>query len=717
MGYDKLLSFFTKNLHTNIVEDLYDKPTIVTNHIYFDMNFIIYNGINTIENDINTIYMIIFSIPYTDIEYINKKLHHIFNTYHWKKVLEIKNIDMFEILDGNNIEDILLRFKSFIDMNSDTLLYYIIINFIEQNITLNHPLQFIRSINLFLDGIPTYGKILEQRNRRMKKYLDSKNRKKIFNQHFDKIILNLVTEDDITYDYFEWIKYLYSYDKSMGPFSESMIQLSLFVVNELKKIFINICITMSNSTQAGEADYKIFKHIKDNKVDCEITIHSCDSDFIYLIIWYQLLFCNDINLMLIYYTNISNKTFNKTFNKTLIRGKKINTELLEKYKTINNINTDVNTNIIFDLLFIILMFGNDIIPSSYELGTELNLKILFETHYDLYKKENFIIVINNKCIINFINLSKWLISIKNRNSFSLIILSRFYKLPYNLITCMTEKHNLIGVVDKVIVPYCIKSLENTNSLDECDFRKKLKSNIPYINEPYDINLCDYLDMNSDDFGFILSNRGYDITNNSYQTLYNKTINTANINTVNECNMQFKKFFTNIKSCEKDYINMTKDYNVKQYIIALIYSSLIFFYDFDLYTPTLLFYCSDMYAPSLSSIIDFITTNDMNNLQNECLYNMKQPVTYFNPISHHFFITPYLLDSMYIESVTEIINIESFLNIIDTYIPGIWYRENENFVLKDIDPIIFIKLSNDMIKLYQDVIITKLFKNCDNLITI
>ena len=193
------------------------------------------------------------------------------------------------------------------------------------------------------------------------------------------------------------------------------------------------------------------------------------------------------------------------------------------------------------------MFGNDIIPSSYELGTELNLKILFETHYDLYKKENFIIVINNKCIINFINLSKWLISIKNRNSFSLIILSRFYKLPYNLITCMTEKHNLIGVVDKVIVPYCIKSLENTNSLDECDFRKKLKSNIPYINEPYDINLCDYLDMNSDDFGFILSNRGYDITNNSYQTLYNKTINTANINTVNECNMQFKKFFTNIKN--------------------------------------------------------------------------------------------------------------------------------------------------------------------------
>ena len=49
MGYDKLLSFFTKNLSNNIIEDLY-KPTIVANHIYFDMNFLVYSSIFNIEN-------------------------------------------------------------------------------------------------------------------------------------------------------------------------------------------------------------------------------------------------------------------------------------------------------------------------------------------------------------------------------------------------------------------------------------------------------------------------------------------------------------------------------------------------------------------------------------------------------------------------------------------------------------------------------------------
>ena len=716
MGYDKLLSFFTKNLHNSIVDDLYDKPLNVTNHIYFDMNFIIYNSINNIENDINAIYMIIFSIPYTDIMYINKKLHIIFNTYHWKKVLEVSNINMYEILDGNNINDILKQFKLFIDNNSTFLLYYNIVNLIHQSIILNHPLQFIRSINLFIDGIPTYSKIIEQRKRRMKKYLDSKNRKKLFNNYFDNINKNLITEDNITYDYFEWIKHLYSYDKSMGPFSPSMIKLSSFILIELKIIFNNINVTINNSNIAGESDYKIFKHIKDNMIDCDITIHSCDSDFIYMIIWYQLLFCNnnnDINLMLIYYTKSTNIS-----NKILIQAKKINISLLEKYKIINNINNEININIIFDLLFIIMMFGNDIIPPSYELGIELNLKILFETHYNLYKNDNFIITLNNICIINFINLSKWLIYIKNRNSFSLIILSRFYNLPYNIINGLTEKYNLINIIDKVIIPYCINNTD-INTIDESDFRKTLKSTIPYVQETCiaDINLFDYMDMSSTDYGLILYNRGYNITPNSYQTLYNMIAHTAHNNTTNEYNMQYNKFFSNIKNCTKEYEKMTENYNVKQYIMTLIYSSLILFYDFDLYTPTSLFYCSNNYAPSLDGIINFITTNDMNKLHQECILKMKEPCEYFNPISHHFFITPYLLEKTYIDSMIEIKHIESFINIINTKIPGIWYKEGELFILKDIDPLVFIKLSNDLIKLYQDPIMTKIFKNCNNTITL
>ena len=94
MGFDKLLSFFTKNLQNNIVEDLYNKPIVVANHIYFDMNFMIYNSIATIENDINTIYQLIFGLPYTDINIINLKLNTIMNSSYWKKTM---NSDIFTI--------------------------------------------------------------------------------------------------------------------------------------------------------------------------------------------------------------------------------------------------------------------------------------------------------------------------------------------------------------------------------------------------------------------------------------------------------------------------------------------------------------------------------------------------------------------------------------------------------------------------------------------
>jgi hypothetical protein len=60
------------------------------------------------------------------------------------------------------------------------LLGWYIYNSINHHIMTTHPIHFIKSINIFYDGIPTYSKILEQRRRRMKNYLDSKNRKIIF---------------------------------------------------------------------------------------------------------------------------------------------------------------------------------------------------------------------------------------------------------------------------------------------------------------------------------------------------------------------------------------------------------------------------------------------------------------------------------------------------------------------------------------------------------
>ena len=95
MGFDKLLSFFTKNLQNSMIEDLYNKPTVVANHVYYDMNFIVYNSISNIETDINNIYMLLFALPYTNIDIIKNRLASILDSHYWFYVLNTSKIRVY----------------------------------------------------------------------------------------------------------------------------------------------------------------------------------------------------------------------------------------------------------------------------------------------------------------------------------------------------------------------------------------------------------------------------------------------------------------------------------------------------------------------------------------------------------------------------------------------------------------------------------------------
>jgi len=633
MGFDKLISFFNKNF-SNISEELFDIP--------------------------NKIIMIILGVSYTDINIINEKLKKIFDKFHWSKM----NVCMNDILDGDNIDEILIKFKQFLDDNVNELLAWYLYNNLNHQIISTHPIQFIKSINLFFDGIPTYAKIIEQRRRRVKNYLESKNRKNLFNQYFKNIVNSIIVEDDIMFDYFDWINNFYTFDKSLGPFSPILINLSEFINIKMNENYKNIKIYISNSINNGESDYKIFKHIIDENVDCLIAVHSCDSDFIFLILWYQLISTTkyiDTHLMFINYNN----------NKTVYFGKKIMNSILDKYATINNINEDVSINVIFDFLALLLLFGNDIIPISYELGPELSLKQIFETHYSLYSNSQSIINLNNMNIINFTNLAKWLYNIKSSNSLSVIILNRFYKMNYNNILLLVEKHKTLNEISKNI---------------------------------------------NDDL--IIQNKSFYIENNTYQTLYNYIMFEAENMIDYEFNRNYKMFYNDLKDANNEYIKITKNVNIKNYLTQYISLNQIFFLNFNLYTPFNTIFCDDNIAPSIDMIIQFINLNDMNNLQkttNDTLKKFNNEI-YFNSISHHLFITPYILDSSHFNNLN-LKYIESLMNVISNKINGIWldYNNVDIFNLKKIDTYIFINLCNELIRFYQDNFIDRFFIDNNKLI--
>ena len=464
---------------------------------------------------------------------------------------------------------------------------------------------------------------------------------------------------------------MYSFDKSLGPFSSVLIYLSNFINTKMTESYKNILIYTDSSINNGESDYKIFKHIVDQKNDCSIAIHSCDSDFIFLITWYQLLSTvkhNDTNIIFINYNNQENG-----YNKTIYFAKKIINSILDKYSNINSMSEDVSINIVFDFLSLLLLFGNDIMPPSYELGSELSLKQLFETHYSLYIESSFIINLNNINIVNFINLAKWLENIKNTNSFPIIILNRFYKMNYNNILQLVDKHKNLIEISK--------------------------------------------NINNDDL--ILNNKSFYIEDNSYQTLYNYVVYKSESILEDNINRPFKKFFDDIKNASTEYINITKNNNVENYLKLFISLNQLFFLNFNLYTPYNTIYYNDNIAPSIDMILNYIKLNDMNNLQkqtHDILKNfLKNEEAYFNPISHHLFITPYIINIIDTPNNLNIKHIESMKNVIDKQINGIWLDNTNNnticnFNLKKIDPYTFINLCNNMIKFYQDNFIDKFFIN-------
>ena len=186
MGYDKLINYFYKNLQNNSIEKvlLYskDKPNnkyniYAYNHIFFDISFIIYSSINELEKDINYIIKNIIALPYNDNKIVIDNIQKILSSFPWNLI----NLKLQDILDGNTIDEIINNFKKYLsyDNNINQLLFLYIYNKINYCIDYIHDINYIKSINIFFDGIPSYSKIIEQRKRRFKNYIESKNRKKI----------------------------------------------------------------------------------------------------------------------------------------------------------------------------------------------------------------------------------------------------------------------------------------------------------------------------------------------------------------------------------------------------------------------------------------------------------------------------------------------------------------------------------------------------------
>ena len=418
MGLDRFAHFIAKSINNEGIDDLNlnnNIRKIISNHIIFDLNFLIYQEIVQIENEVNDIIKIILCLPFLtdDIFILENYLKCILEQPHWLHYYN--NCNLNTIFDGFNEEEIITNFlinittknniqSKFINCNNNMSIIELIIYeklclTIQKRIEQIHQPNFIQSILIFLDGIPSFSKVLEQRRRRIKTFLEANERRGLIGRYFDNLNVSnknlkeylskdyLDCKSNMIFDYFKWIKYRFTMDKSIGPSSDFIKYLEIFMNNKLPIMFSKIKIHINGSNENGEADLKIFKYISSSEQNGDYCIHTIDSDLIHQILvqqTYYKIMNKDINLSIIKYAGNSPYEYVQLFEANIIIKK-----LLELYNTVNNIKTN-NYKIIWDICLIFLLFGNDHLPASVEIGPEHNMEYFLKKHYQALNKTNII---------------------------------------------------------------------------------------------------------------------------------------------------------------------------------------------------------------------------------------------------------------------------------------------------------------------------------------
>jgi hypothetical protein len=637
MGLDKIISYLSKNLPFNSINELSYTNNInkvVADKIFVDFNFIVYSNLNDLEEELNEIIKIILSLPYVDIKILNSKLEKIFDTYTWNGLKDT----IINILDGENQKEIISNFNDFLNINNlETLKFNKIYNNIVSQLENIHHMEFIKGIYLFIDGIPSYSKIIEQRRRRTKNYLESLERKVMFKEYFDKMDNTIYRENEYVYDYFSYLDNKIVLEKSFGPNSIFVTKLLIHLEEKFKSFNIKN-FYVSGGDIYGEADMKIFMYIDKYKIKDDIIIHTCDSDIVHLILvrqCYAMINQENTRYKVIRYYSKNSKSLQ------LIDGELIINMLGNIYKDVYNTDT-INLNTILDFLFICLLFGNDHIPNNSFIGAEISIENYFYYLRYSLNTEN-IININNNYIsnINYSNLLKFLEYLKTKNIELKIYLSRYFNIDNNSVNIIYDFFKDLDIDSFNIIMK--KYLLNDKVLEEIESDPKKVDNINKLLKKYNMesnyNFLGDISFRSD-IGFEYFNRGLTLTEDPFQDLYNYVSEKSYYKSFLKNNIYYKN--------DNVFYIPNKKYNTESYLKMVNYLVEIYFNKFDNYNPLNLNYYEYDNSPSLNNVIEYLS-NNINNVFN--INNNINVEEYFDNLSHLLFITPYLSFTDFIDKTT------------------------------------------------------------------
>jgi 5'-3' exonuclease len=398
MGIERFFNTLKYKYGKDIISDLKDK--ILSEYLLLDFNSIIHNISQNISDTIVNLYHI-YLISLTIPTIMNIKKEKI--TESLKNIITNINLSIdFSKLSINDIDE--KFFEIFIDTdNLDKLIISKICDYMKYLIDLLPNLKYLY---LSIDGVPLYGKIIEQKRRRYIGHIISQSRDLILEKYKNeldiesKIYNNSFNEKNIYYNHYLFEKTIKNFKFNKGKISPAT-QFMFNLENELNSYLknkINFLIDGYNNFGEGEKKicFKIHEIYNQTKKINKISVYSPDADVILL----MLLESNKANINILRYDPQNHKL--EIIDINLLR------KIIIDYIKCEKLTDDIQYNIIKDIVMIFTIFGNDFLPKLNIINTNKHINKILDSYIKVFKKNNYIFGknINWKLLLEFfINLN------------------------------------------------------------------------------------------------------------------------------------------------------------------------------------------------------------------------------------------------------------------------------------------------------------------------
>lgn len=362
MGIEQFFSSIENNLATNMTTKFFnilENSKISADSLYIDFNSIVHNSSHKIISNLNI-------ILYRIIQNRRDKL--------FTNLIEELNLPI-------ECTKTPLEYKTYLTLSCiNDLISDIVIQELLNMLTT--MFKDLKKIFIAVDGVPSKGKMMEQKKRR---YMSG-----VITKVQEQLLIKHETELKKNNDRYLFEKYKINWGKhNISPGTEFMDMMNLKLLDteftiKIRELQPQIkSYILSGVNEHGEGEKKFINHIKNNKSSELIAIYSPDSDVTLL----AMLIIDCVKSCKLIRPNIQKKQIE------VINIEKLCDNLSNYIK--KKIKSDIsNHQIILDIVFIFTMFGNDFLPKIESISVRSDFEYLLDRYAESF--ENPLIILTDK---------------------------------------------------------------------------------------------------------------------------------------------------------------------------------------------------------------------------------------------------------------------------------------------------------------------------------